>query len=98
MCNVHSSPEAELVWYRGNMRLVTDNRMYREDMGVRRSLVIHHVREEEFTQYRCQATNSLGSDAATITITGRLYHEYSSREYRCTKYLLYPYKDDICFI
>ena len=44
VCNVHSSPEAELVWYRGNMRLESDNRMYREDMGVRRSMVIHHVR------------------------------------------------------
>ena len=72
VCNVHSSPEAELVWYRGSLMLENDNRMYREDVGTRRSLVIHHVMEEEFTAYRCQATNDLGSGSATITISGQL--------------------------
>ena len=52
VCTVHSSPEAEINWYRGNMRLEPDNRVYREDVGRRRTLVIHHVREEEFTGYR----------------------------------------------
>ena len=51
--------------------LENDNRMFREDVGTRRSLVIHHVKEEEFTQYRCQATNSLGTGAATISISGQ---------------------------
>ena len=72
VCNVHSSPEAELVWYRGSLMLENDNRMYREDVGTRRSLVIHHVMEEEFTAYRCQATNDLGTGSATITISGEL--------------------------
>lgn len=71
VCNVHSSPEAELVWYRGSLMLENDNRMYREDVGTRRSLVIHHVMEEEFTAYRCQATNDLGTGSATITISGK---------------------------
>jgi len=71
VCTVHSSPDAEINWYRGNMRLEPDNRVYREDVGRRRTLVIHHVREEEFTGYRCQADNNLGSGSATITITGK---------------------------
>lgn len=71
VCNVHSSPEAEVVWYRGTLLLETDNRMYREVVGTRHSLVLHHVREEEFTIYRCQATNSLGSDSATVAISGK---------------------------
>jgi len=71
VCNVHSSPEAEVIWYRGSLALENDKRMYREDLGTRRSLVIHHVREEEFTQYRCQASNSLGTGEATITISGK---------------------------
>ena len=70
VCHVHSSPEAELVWYRGSLVLENDNRMYREDVGTRRSLVIHHVMEEEFTAYRCQATNDLGTGSATVTISG----------------------------
>ena len=70
VCIVHSSPEADVVWYRGTLMLDNDNRMYREDVGTRRSLVIHHVREEEFTQYRCRASNNLGSDSATINISG----------------------------
>ena len=49
---VHASPHAEVVWYRGTLVLEPDNRMYREDVGTRRSLVIHHVREEEFSVYR----------------------------------------------
>ena len=72
VCNVHSSPEAEVIWYRGSLALENDKRMYREDLGTRRSLVIHHVREEEFTQYRCQASNSLGTGEATITISGTI--------------------------
>jgi len=70
-CTVHSSPEAEVVWYRGTLLLEPDNRMYREVVGTKHSLVIHHVREEEFTQYRCQATNTLGTDSATVTISGK---------------------------
>ena len=69
-CTVHSSPEAEVVWYRGTLLLETDNRMYREVVGTRHTLVLHHVREEEFTQYRCQATNTLGTHSATVTISG----------------------------
>ena len=49
---MHASPHAEVVWYRGTLVLEPDNRMYREDVGNRRSLVIHHVREEEFSVYR----------------------------------------------
>ena len=79
VCNVHSSPEAELVWYRGSLMLENDNRMYREDVGTRRSLVIHHVMEEEFTAYRCQATNDLGTGSATITISGELTSDNSSQ-------------------
>jgi len=71
VCNIHSSPDAEVVWYRGTLLLEPDNRMYREVVGTRHSLVLHHVREEEFTTYRCQATNSLGSDSATVTISGK---------------------------
>ena len=52
VCTVHSSPDADISWFRGNMRLEPDNRVYREDVGRRRTLVIHHVREEEFTGYR----------------------------------------------
>lgn len=33
--------------------------------------MLHHVREEEFTQYRCQATNTLGTHSATVTISGK---------------------------
>ena len=86
VCNVHSSPEAELVWYRGSLMLENDNRMYREDVGTRRSLVIHHVMEEEFTAYRCQATNDLGTGSATITISGELLSENSSQN--CIEVLL----------
>ena len=70
VCNVHSFPEAEVVWFRGTLLLETDNRMYMEVVGTKQSLILHHVREEEFTAYRCQATNSLGSDSAKITISG----------------------------
>ena len=72
VCNIHSSPRAEVVWYRGTLLLENDNRMYREAVGTRHTLTIHHVKEEEFTQYRCQATNSLGTGAATITISGNV--------------------------
>jgi len=71
VCNVHSFPEAEVVWFRGTLLLETDNRMYMEVVGTKQSLILHHVREEEFTAYRCQATNSLGSDSAKITISGK---------------------------
>ena len=56
VCHVHASPAAEVAWYRGTLLLEQDNRMYRETVGTRHSLVLHHVREEEFTQYRCQVT------------------------------------------
>lgn len=71
VCEVHASPHAEVVWYRGTLVLEPDNRMYREDVGTRRSLVIHHVREEEFSVYRCQASNNMGSSSASIQISGK---------------------------
>ena len=79
VCNIHSSPRAEVVWYRGTLLLENDNRMYREAVGTRHTLTIHHVKEEEFTQYRCQATNSLGAGAANINISGRCISAHCRR-------------------
>ena len=85
VCNIHSSPDAEVVWYRGTLLLEPDNRMYREVVGTRHSLVLHHVREEEFTTYRCQATNSLGSDSATVTISGEKRNVCSSLHFSISR-------------
>ena len=40
VCNIHSSPRAEVVWYRGTLLLENDNRMYREVVGTRHTLTM----------------------------------------------------------
>jgi len=70
-CVVHSSPRAEVIWTRDGLAL--DNDM----MGVhmhqesnRHILTLDLENQDMFGDYKCQASNELGSTHSSVTITG----------------------------
>lgn len=72
-CHVISDPPAQLVWSRVNtvMELNRHTLSKSEDFSADvYSLRIHPVRSQDFGQYRCLATNSLGENSQLILLSG----------------------------
>ena len=89
-CTVHSSPRAEVIWTRDGLAL--DNNM----MGVhmhqesnRHILTLDLENQDMFGDYKCQASNELGSAHSSVTITGNIdvtvrYRSMNSAEKYCS--------------
>ena len=69
-CLVHAEPRADVAWFKNNMKLDMkrgytishDNRKY--------SLTVPRVGEEDFANYSCEASNSLGRSRTMIQLRG----------------------------
>ena len=70
LCLVHAEPTAEVVWYKNNMRLDLKRGYVTSQEGRRHRLTIPEVGEEDFANYSCEATNSLGKSRAAIQLRG----------------------------
>ena len=70
VCLVHAEPTAELVWYKNNMRLDLKRGYVSSREGRKHKLTIPSVGEEDFANYTCEATNSLGKSRAAVQLRG----------------------------
>ena len=76
VCNVHAFPAPVVVWNRRG-EVITESGDGRVRINVagslrheRHSLVISQVKEEDFGEYSCSASNSLGEQRQTIQLSG----------------------------
>ena len=69
-CVVHAEPTAEVVWYKNSMRLDLNRGYISRQEGRKHHLTIPSVGEEDFANYTCEATNSLGKSRAAIQLRG----------------------------
>lgn len=71
VCSVHAHPRPAVAWVRrGQGELTSSGRVKLENIGSRHTLTIAQVRAEDFGEYECRATNSLGSQQAVIELSG----------------------------
>eukprot|EP00092_Neocalanus_flemingeri_P054291 GFUD01063929.1.p1 GENE.GFUD01063929.1~~GFUD01063929.1.p1 ORF type:complete len:489 (+),score=123.56 GFUD01063929.1:223-1689(+) len=70
VCRVHAVPKPTIVWSKDGQELSPSQRVKMADIGSRHTLTISQVQKEDFGKYSCRASNSLGGDQRTITMTG----------------------------
>ena len=71
VCSVHAHPRPTVVWVKeGETELSSGGRVKYDNIGSRHTLTISRVRTEDFGEYYCRASNSLGSQQAVIELSG----------------------------
>lgn len=72
ICIVHSSPRANITWYKDGTQITGDNPEYlMNQRGNRHTLTIPGVDSSKFGKYTCQAKNHLGVDQKTTEVSGK---------------------------
>jgi hypothetical protein len=69
-CIVHAEPAADIVWYKNSMRLDMRRGYTISTDNKRHYLTVPKVGEEDFANYTCQASNSLGKSRGQIQLKG----------------------------
>ena len=72
-CTVHSSPRAEVIWTRDGVAV--DSGMEGIDIrqeSNRHILTVSLDNRDQFGEYKCQASNELGSAHSTVSLTGKI--------------------------
>ena len=69
-CIVYADPPADVVWYRETMRLDPNGKRYMESRGSKHTLIIRKIEKEDFANYSCYATNTLGRGKAFVYLRG----------------------------
>ena len=70
VCIVHAEPAADIVWYKNNMQLDMRREYTISKDNKRHYLTVPKVGEEDFANYTCQASNSLGKSRGLIQLRG----------------------------
>ena len=79
-CNVSADPSPDVNWQRGRTVLSHHDHQHKYEMMAESSgsedkrtftLTIKDIREEDFGNYSCLATNALGQDEKEIVISGK---------------------------
>ena len=69
VCVVHSSPKAEVTWYKNGKPLLSSEGIV-SDRGNRHTLLLPGIRQSTFGEYRCRAENKFGFDERTTEVSG----------------------------
>lgn len=69
ICIVHSSPRAEVTWYKDGQVLEPTSHVI-DHRGNRHTLTIPNVDQNLFGTYSCKAQNQYGEDKKTTVVTG----------------------------
>ena len=69
-CIVHAEPSADVTWYKNSMRLDMRRGYTINRDNKRHYLTVPKVGEEDFANYTCQASNSLGKSRGQIQLKG----------------------------
>merc|ERR1712223_1924552 len=72
ICIVHSSPKAEITWYKDSEPLTQESADYLiNQRGNRHTLTIPGVDSSKFGKYTCRAQNQYGEDQKTTEVSGK---------------------------
>merc|ERR1711976_427618 len=85
ICVVHSSPRAEVTWYKNNQPL-DSSRNQITHIGNRHKLTIPVTSKESFGQYTCRATNQYGESSKTTEISGKAEPAIIKSDQKGTEY------------
>ena len=61
----------QVKWYRDTMLLDPNEFRLMEQFGIRKTLVLRKVRQQDFGNYSCSAENHLGKSRAFIEVSGK---------------------------
>ena len=70
LCVVHSSPRAEVTWYKNGEPLDTNQHQI-NTIGNRHTLSLPITTKEAFGQYTCRAQNEYGESQKTTEVSGK---------------------------
>ena len=70
----------QVKWYRDTMLLDPNEFRLMEQFGIRHTLVLRKVAEEDFGNYSCSAENHLGKSRAFIEVSGKKMLHFSIRD------------------
>ena len=72
VCNLHAMPAPTVVWRKDGVDVTSETKsnVRIRNTGHRHSLTINAVEKEDFGEYSCMATNSLGTMEKNIEISG----------------------------
>jgi hypothetical protein len=79
ICIVHSSPRAEVSWYKDGLPLDGSTHLINQ-RGNRHTLTIPEVDSSKFGKYTCRAQNQYGEDQKTTEVSGNKVAWYYYRE------------------
>ena len=79
VCMVMGFPQPEVSWYKETMILAPSSNSLIGATGMRHSLLIPELGEEDFANYSCVAYNDLGRARAHFSITGNGMSKYYVR-------------------
>jgi hypothetical protein len=71
ICIVHSSPKAEVTWYKDGQPLEPTPAHTVEHRGNRHTLTISGIEPAHFGTYSCKAQNQYGEDKKSTVVTGQ---------------------------
>ena len=79
ICIVHSSPRAEVSWYKDSTPLGSESSAdyLMNQHGNRHTLTIPGVDASKFGKYTCRAQNQYGEDQKTTEVSGESLLDYS---------------------
>ncbi|XP_070504142.1 lachesin-like [Chironomus tepperi] len=69
-CLVHSEPPSNVIWYKDTTQLGTTEQHSQQTRGNKHSLIIRNVTYMDLGNYTCQASNNLGKDRSSLTLSG----------------------------
>uniref|UniRef100_A0A182QVL7 Ig-like domain-containing protein n=1 Tax=Anopheles farauti TaxID=69004 RepID=A0A182QVL7_9DIPT len=70
VCIVHGEPTPSVVWYQDTTQLGITEQFSQQNRGNKYSLVIRNVTYTDIGNYTCQASNALGKDRGTLSLSG----------------------------
>uniref|UniRef100_A0A8D8IEM5 Limbic system-associated membrane protein n=3 Tax=Culex pipiens TaxID=7175 RepID=A0A8D8IEM5_CULPI len=70
VCIVHAEPAPNVIWYKETTQLGTTEQHSQQVRGNKHSLIIRNVTYLDLGNYTCQASNSLGKDRGSLSLSG----------------------------
>ncbi|XP_053675179.1 lachesin-like [Anopheles nili] len=70
VCTVHGEPIPSVVWYQDATQIGITEQFSQQNRGNKYSLIIRNVSYSDIGNYTCQASNALGKDRGTLSLSG----------------------------
>ncbi|KAI5736237.1 hypothetical protein M8J76_001326 [Diaphorina citri] len=70
ICNVYANPPAKVEWFRDGTAITLGGRIDMHVSSEKHSLLVRHIKDTDFGNYMCQASNNLGSSQQFIQLSG----------------------------